>query len=379
MADNQVVLLSVLADRPYWMSILEILGPPAGVSFYRPFDYRSDWVDEDLLGKLQDGSGFFQSRAIVGMRFRDDDHSGATGRFIPLREAEAALRRNGNVSVSLLLGEHVQLDDGQKDLQHLDIPGPSRDKGGEPVLARVASSNEQQQLEAWRTRRRPDHRIWDALATSSKLPQAVRERFRDRVVLYSSGVSLQKTGQQLAAQPIASRQRGATTVGYKFTVGQTYDVDLQMRRIGGPGQAVFPEAPDFEFITDTDRVTPSAPVVPFSGNYREVRTWVRPRVKQPAPLDLWWHPREHPTLPGENRPANVALRIPVVVKTKVPWVMALLAVLLVLAGAALYSFAGMLAEDKRNFVSTLIAGGTVVLSFGTALILRIFDQYTSQG
>jgi hypothetical protein len=162
-------------------------------------------------------------------------------------------------------------------------------------------------------------------------------------------------------------------------VGETYRVNLEMRRIGAPGQAVFPEAPDFEFVTDHTQIVSSAVLVPFTGNYRGISVWARPVVRQVAPIDLWWHPRERQVAPGQIRPVNMGLRIPVIAKRAFPWILAFTALVLFLVGSlALRQEATRGANDK-NGAAAYIALATLTLSAGTALMLRSLDRWTTQG
>ncbi len=61
--------MSAFADGPYWPSLLEILGTPVGCSFYRPYNYRREWVNHDLNEALANNARE-DITAVVGMKFR---------------------------------------------------------------------------------------------------------------------------------------------------------------------------------------------------------------------------------------------------------------------------------------------------------------------
>src|SRR5690606_30187089 len=101
MTNGQVLIVSMLGDGPYWQSALEILTPPVGCSFYRPFSYRIDWVGNSVLDNLKEDEQLECDMAVLGMRFRSRDEAGELVEpavFIPLRQASATLIRQGDVS-----------------------------------------------------------------------------------------------------------------------------------------------------------------------------------------------------------------------------------------------------------------------------------------
>jgi hypothetical protein len=85
--------LCVYADRERWVSGLEPLLYPTGVSFYRAFSYRAEYFApvqlaeqladthqrQALLSEPNWNNGYF------GLRFRDDASPDYLPRFVPLR------------------------------------------------------------------------------------------------------------------------------------------------------------------------------------------------------------------------------------------------------------------------------------------------------
>jgi hypothetical protein len=371
-----VLLLSTLGDGPYWTSALEILGPPARISFYREFNYRTAWAGDDVLELLPVDGASIQASAILGMRFRQEDGSGSANRFIPLRGATVTLTRDGEIAADLVLGEYVRLDDSTGDFCQLAMTPELGIKNGDPVLARLVSPDETAEILSWQRSRTPDSRLWSRLSGSPLIPEPVRDRLRDRIVLYCTGANDPKDRSQIEPAPFSKTSHAMWR--YSLTVGRTYDFDLHMRRIGSAGQDAFAEAPDFELITDPLVVAASTRVVPFTGNYRQVPVWIRPLMHQPIPLHLWWHPREAKTSPTTNRPINVGLRVPFTARRKFPYVGFVAALSFLTAGAIALTRAAGLDENSRNAASATVAAATVLVSIGSALLLRAIDVWGRQ-
>lgn len=374
---NEVALLAVLGDGPYWFSALEVLSPPTGTTFYRPFSYREQWSDASLLDMVPPGGRAISMKAVIGLRFKALDESDSDSRFIPLRHATAHFVRDGGLIAHLELRDHIKIDAGTDNFRQLAVPHAQNLKDGKPILARIATDDERSKVREWGTDGRPDSRIWSLLADSDLIPEAVRARFRDRVVIYSTGPT---TINGASIDPVGLQASDSGGIrGYKLQVGTTYNFRVWMMRIGGPGQSSFPHAPDFEFRTDPKQVVTSSPVLPFTGNYREISGWVRPLTYQSAPIDLWWHPRDLPPASADDRPISLGLRIPIAVTRRFPWLAAVVALTLVLAGAVLLYLAAIRPEHQKAAISAMIAVGTTFLSASTALTWRALDTWNKQG
>lgn len=384
-----MLLAFMLGDGPYWHSALEILGPPKGASFYRRFNYRTDWVHDDLLGRISDGGTLGPIKGVLGMRFGQANpeapqHQGGPGPiplFVPLRIADQALVvREGDLGVELVLGEYVRLDAGTNDFRALTIPQAQHLKNASPVLLRLSTDEELAAIPSWDTSALPDHRIWSRLADSDVLPEHVRGIFRDHVVLYCTGARDLRSGTALSPIRIDRRtpHDRLATRGYRLALNRTYRLNLETRRIGAPGQQVFPRAPDFSLLNEEDVVRASSRIVPFTGNYREVSVWIRPTRHQPVPLDLWWHPREHEGLNVQVPSPNVGLRIAFRTRRLFPLRQVLLALILLAFGAISYVSA-FAAQPTRSQAAVLVALGTLLVTGGVAELREAVTRWESHG
>jgi len=377
---NDLLVVSMLADGPYWQSALEVLAPPAEVTFYRAFSYRVEWVDNSVLDKVADGGSLGPLDAVVGMRFRSRDDEGqliSPARFIPLRLAEAVVTRSGDLSVRLKLGEFVATDRGSGDFRIIEIPDGVNEKDERAVLLRLATDSERELASSWQTSAVPDHRIWQRLADSQLLPEQVRDRFRDQVVLYARDIRDIKSGATLRAHKIHTDSNSKFAVyGYKFRVGHHYEVALESRRICEPGAKDFPSSrPQFKLMNDPSTLISSAPTIPFTGNYREMPSWVLPRHRVDAPLDLWWQPE--PTAGATKISSQVGLRIPFVSKPVVPWKPILLALLFLLTGVVSY-WQALAFDIDATAVAVLLSVGTLLVSLGASQVVESVRRWDDQ-
>jgi hypothetical protein len=378
------VLASMLGDGPYWHSAIEILGPPSGVSFYRRFNYRVDWVHDGLLNRLPDKGRLGPVPGVIGMRFNPRDADGKPDAdqghlrriFVPLRLAHPVLlTRDGDVAVDLVLGDYIHIDEGSEDFHELTIPGAQLEKGGQPVLLRLATSNELSVINAWSTGPRPDYRIWRLLVESPKLSRQARKQFTDRVVLYATGAH--ELGTAKAVKPEALGETQATdrlpTQGYRLKVGKEYEIELEMRRVGSIGQPTPPPGPpDFELLNDTTTVRASSITVPFTGNYRQTPVWVRPLVHQAVPLDLWWHPRANGT-----SDLNVGLRIPFVADRQVPWLSLVVAIVALVLGGFFF-FQAFRSGASGPQTAVFLSLGTLLVTAGVTQARDVSTRWERQ-
>src|ERR1700752_3713557 len=47
--EQSMIVIATITNGPYWRSSFEPMLYPSGVSFYRPFSYREQWVSENLI------------------------------------------------------------------------------------------------------------------------------------------------------------------------------------------------------------------------------------------------------------------------------------------------------------------------------------------
>lgn len=377
-----LTLLAASVEGPYWKSALEILCPPVGVSFYREFNWNERWVGASLMADLNDGR-INRRRALVGMAFVSQANGHLSSRFVPLREATVALRYDGIVRAELILGQYVspipgaQLGDlAQVRLPEIEVPEARSHENGDPILARYADPGETATLDSMERSSQPDERLWWLLANSPQLPESVRERLRDTLVLYCGGLESVHDGTFLSPCNIQKSSNLGETNGFKLKVDSTYRVRLETRRIGSRGTQSFPKYPVYEFVTDQAQVVTSARLIAFDGNYRSPRPWIRPQVREVVPIDLWWHART--TGGNEQHNSTIDLRLPVTVKRSFPRWMALVAIFLLVAGAITVVWITRVKPGETSQVAGFVLIATVTLSFGVTTLIRVLDNWSRQ-
>src|SRR4051794_37346064 len=47
-----MIVISTITNGPYWRSSFEPMLYPSGVSFYRPFSYRQQWISNEIRSEL---------------------------------------------------------------------------------------------------------------------------------------------------------------------------------------------------------------------------------------------------------------------------------------------------------------------------------------
>src|SRR5438105_589840 len=108
-------VLATFADGPYWTSSLEPLCYPIGISFYRPFSYRTNYVFPDTLLEVFTSAARLstflkdplQNTGVFGMRFRDSTHR---GNFVPLRKITlTSIVLTDTIQIRFSVGDYVKL------------------------------------------------------------------------------------------------------------------------------------------------------------------------------------------------------------------------------------------------------------------------------
>jgi hypothetical protein len=378
------VLVAALADRPYWPSLLEVLGPPRGCSFYRPYNYRRAWLAPSLDELLS--NSILRCDAVVGMRFGRDSYATDEPihrRFIPLRTAEVQVQRDDtHVNVHVRLHGYVPLDPGSHRLWALEIEEVNRfNPEGDPILAWQATPGELGQIDKWKRAAKnvPPGALWESLCSSDLLSEAARDHFKDRVVAFAGGVRDLRAGCAMDPTVIYRNDLGIETYGYSLQVDRPYEVDFETRRITPPGQKKFAAAPDFEFMTSTEVIQALTGVVPFTGNYRQMPVPIRPRQTSRGRADLHWSPRFAFDVSSRDLRGDVGIRLPFTVRRSWPLALILLAFLFVLFGAFAVTL-GVNANDlSAAGRSAMQAIGIALISAGIAFGTKVVDDIRRQG
>lgn len=387
-SSDQTLIVSTFADGPYWPSVLEILGTPVGCSFYRPYNYRREWVNRDVDEALANGERQ-DVTAVVGMRFRRPTGPGGNlmqlapehYRFVPLRVADAQLKRDeATVDVHLRLKEYIPLNPGTKDFWEMQIEEANRfGAGGGPMLVWYATPGEATLVTQWRERlqSQPPGLMWEKLLESPLLSDEARHNFKDRTVAYAGEVRSQRSGEVIAPTEIQGGRRQIRMYGYSLSVDHRIEVDVNTRRIVERNRTDLPVGPDFEFITNPDLVQAAVPVVPFTGNYRQTPVSLYPKAVVGGRADLQWAPR----FPGDEQRdtrGDTSLRIPFRTKRSWPWGLITLATLFMLAGVAMITLAVNQTSLPTFTRSALQAVGVTIISASVAFTTKALDDLRRQ-
>lgn len=378
--NGKFLVVSTFADGIYFPSALEILTPPVGCSFYRTFDHRKEWVDDELHHGVEPGT-VRPFQAIVGIRFRRQDAATTRPehtRFVPLRFAEVQVHHDdAYVHFALRMGEYVPRSKGTADFEYWEVePQQQFNDDGGPFLAWVATAQDRSKIERLGKRKSPDGKLWALFATSDRLSAEARMNFRGAVVPVAKSLFRQADGEHIESTEVEKSPRGSIVYGYNLRVDQRVGVELETRRIIEPNAADAPEAPDFDFVTSPELVRPTAASVPFTGNYRQTSIYVQPRVIVGGRTDLQWTPRYRSNKPRERR--DVDLRIPFKVSRNWPVLPIVLALAGLLGGAGLI-FAGINIDDLSDPArSAMQAVGVTLIAAGVGFVNRAFEDVRRQ-
>jgi hypothetical protein len=168
------LFLSFYGDGPYWDNTVMLPAYPIGYSYLRPFRYRDDWIESEVLTRAhQQPASFNGVRAILAMRFRDQN---ANDVAVPLREVRlSAVEREEDNFVYFRLGRFVDLSQTAA-LTDLAVTIPDGADGGagrptphlffEADVAEPAFAPDTQQTQMW-------GKLTDLISSEGTLPIAV--------------------------------------------------------------------------------------------------------------------------------------------------------------------------------------------------------------
>ncbi len=373
--NGKLLVVSTFADGPYFPSALEILTPPVGCSFYRTFDYRKEWVDDELHhGVAPETVRAFE--AIVGMRFQRPDPAVTRPehtRFVPLRFANVQVYHDdAYVHFALRMDEYVPLSKGTADLEHWEVePRQQFNDHGGAFLAWLATAQDRSSIDRLGRQNSPDGKLWAVLAKSDRLSAEARANFRGAVVPVAKSLFRQADGVPIEPTEVEQSPRGSVVYGYDLRVDQRVGVELETRRIIEVNAPDAPEAPDFEFMTSPELVRPTAASVPFTGNYRQTAIYIQPRVIVDGRTDLHWAPRYRSNKPRERR--DIDLRIPFKASGNWPVLPILLALIGLLGGVVL------IFDDVSDATrSAAQAVGVTLIAAGVGFVNRAFEDVRRQ-
>jgi hypothetical protein len=318
-------LLCSYIDSDRWPSAIEPLLYPRGLTFYRPFSYRTDYfLPNQLVDQLADRSQMSKllgtqnsNNAIFGVRFRKQTQPDFRQFFVPLRKVTLlSSERKDEINIRFQLGDFVKpvvSGDGTKSLPKLDLAALVGSAGDAKLFLQLGKA-EQEVAEKWTSTPDFPQDFWDALLGS--LSTAARQQVKDTVVLRLDGLKARGKGPFLAPEEIDSER---PTRGYKLRQGTTYDVNLYYKRLVEKG--VEPEALKYFFVLSnpTQEFQASRRSVRVMGNYRSEEIWIQPETGTPGPIELAFEPAridEAAQIADQASSKMIGLKVPISVKAK---------------------------------------------------------------
>lgn len=315
--------ICVYADRERWVSALEPLLYPTGVSFYRPFSYRAGYfVPVQLAEQLSDDA---QRKALLsepnwnegffGLRFRDEASPSYLPLFIPLRKVTLDdVEISDGINLRFTLGKYVVPQLGQYNAEVL----PSVDIQG--ILPNLAEAKlflhlTELQREAARKWVLHDHfpkSFWDAFMRA--LSPSALEMFRNTVVLRLSSIGKRRSSGQLTPTIVDPAYKSR---GYELQESTTYDLTLSYYRLVQQGVNAPAVDHQYNFTNPADELQVSKRSVQIVGNYRAEKIWISPLKATQGPVEITVEPAKlgQPEIVADQTASKtVGLKLPVLIR-----------------------------------------------------------------
>ena len=286
-------ILCTYADLGYWRSGIEPLIYPTGCSFYRPFSYQEQWVQQSLLDLFKGDRNNLETsfsnenwnRGVFGLRFKDESHHRT---FIPLRWITLTKppEVSDKVHLRFRLGDYIQLSP-QQTLQHIDLSTIVSSGPENTLMAEIPPDNEGLFTSLSHHSDFPAG-LWEKLATDTLLPEIAKQNFRNTTVLRLVKVTEGSDSSLLATKNLQPSHTHSTEYGYELWKDKQYDFVLAYNRIYTPEESQQPLLNDFQFNSRTELYDVSRIRLPITGNYREETLWVMPKLGQKGAAFLEW-------------------------------------------------------------------------------------------
>jgi hypothetical protein len=312
--------ICVYADRERWVSALEPLLYPTGVSFYRPFSYRAEYfVPLQLAEQLSDNA---QRQALLaepswnegflGLRFRDEASPNHLPLFIPLRKVSLDdVEVSDGINLRFTLGNYVvpQLgDDNVEVLPSLDIHGILPNLTQSKLFIHFTES-ERAAASKWTLQERFPKSLWEAFMRA--LSPTASEMFRNTVVLRLSSISERRSSGELSPAIVDPRYKSR---GYKLQESTTYDLTLSYYRLVQRGVNAPPVDHQYCITNPGDELQVSKRSIHVVGNYRAEKIWISPLKATEGPVEIAVEPArvsQPEFVADQTASKTVGLKLPV--------------------------------------------------------------------
>lgn len=315
-------LLSTYVDSERWASALEPLLYPSGLSFYRPFSYRTEYFHpsgiatelanpascEKLLADSDWNQGWF------GIRFGKQSTPEFQKIFVPLRRVTlVAAERFDEINLNFKLGQYIVPTGEGPDLPTLELTGILDDLSATKLFIKL-DERVSAIASKWKDSDPFPVGFWRAL--ERQFSPEVAEKLHNALILRLSTV--QKRGD---AAPLKTKSLDAkgSTWGYELRQGAAYDVILTHYRLKKKGGPVATVEHQFRLVNPPEEMAASRRYIGLLGNYRADALWISPLIAGPGPIEIAIEPRRL-NAPDEivdpTTDKAIGLRVPTLVKPK---------------------------------------------------------------
>lgn len=290
-------LLCTYADSDRWLSAIEPMLYPTGITFYRPFSYRQKYFEpETLAEQLTDPTqspGLMKNaqwnQGFFGIRFQDQTEADYLPLFVPLRRVSLTkIEKADNINVYFRLGPFVVPEYsemlGVSALPKLNLSSAVGDISATKLFV-LLRDTEKNITAKWVLNEGFPAGFWEVFEKS--LSKAALGKMRNTVLLRL--VSLRKRGENIDLKPTLIDDT-KPSYGYKLNQGSAYDLGVSYTRLIEPGSTVAPVSHQFTLTNTSEEFQASRRFIQIVGNYRAEEIWISPKIAAPGPIPLTLEP-----------------------------------------------------------------------------------------
>jgi len=324
--EGNMFLLCTYADSERWLSGIEPMLYPTGMTFYRPFSYKQRYFEpETLAEQLTDPS---QSESLVknttwnegffGIRFSEKTEDNFLPLFVPLRRVSLAkVERADGFNLYFHLGPFVAPVYSEA-LRLSILPKFNLTSSVSNVSATklfiLLRDTEKSIAAKWSLSEEFPSDYWEVFEKS--LSKAALAKMRNTVLLRL--VSLKKRGEITRLNP-STIDDTKNTLGYCLSQGSAYDLSVSYTRLIEPGAERPPVSHQFTLTNSAEEIQASRRYIQIVGNYRSEEIWISPKIAAPGPIPITLEPCEisAPNSPVDQTTSKIAgLRVLTFIRPK---------------------------------------------------------------
>lgn len=319
-------LLCTYADSERWLSVIEPMLYPTGVTFYRPFSYRQKYFEPQTLAEQLTDPSQFESliknatwnQGFFGIRFSDKAESDFLPVFIPLRKVcLAKVERADGFNLYFHLKEFILPEYsealGTVMLPKFDLTSSVTDVSATKLFILLRDA-EKGKTSKWTLSAEFPTDCWEIFEKS--ISKTAMAKMRNTVLLRL--ISLKKRGEITTLSPVPI-DKAQYIHGYRLDQGTAYDLSVSYTRLIEPGAEKPPVSHQFTLTNSTEEMQASRRYIQIVGNYRAEEIWISPKVAAPGPIPITLEPCEigAPNAPVDQTTAKIAgLRVLTFIRPK---------------------------------------------------------------